>query len=154
MSHNFSSTVRTRASTLHIAPLPESGKISDFGNPSFVLINWDGLRTDYWKFDQTLWASRLGNCIRIPLNNQTLEKIFEYFIFFTACIYTFPSSTSQKALQRCSTRLKSNSYSFYKTRMTSYSQELSFSPEKEILIIFGATLCDTLSYLHLSAKRP
>ena len=81
MSHNFSSTVRTRASTLHIAPLPESGKISDFGNPSFVLINWDCLRTDYWKFDQTLWASRLGNCIRIPLNNQTLKKYLNFFIF-------------------------------------------------------------------------
>ena len=37
--------------------------------------------------------------------------------------------------------------------MTSYSQELSFSPEIEIFRIFGANLSDTLSSLECQEDR-
>ena len=45
---------------------------------------------DYWKFDQTLWVSKLGNCTRIPLNNQTLEKKLDYLKnIFSMIVFIF-----------------------------------------------------------------
>lgn len=87
MSHNFSSTVRTRASTLHIAPLPESGKISDFGNPSFVLINWDCLKDGLLKIWSNLMSEQVGQLYKNSFEQSNSGKNIWFLRYFLLIVF-------------------------------------------------------------------